>query len=294
MSKIIPIKCAILTSDEHPELIKDDQILLKAMLELGWEAKPVIWNQEHKWSDYNLALIRNTWDYSDNLQQFLSVLKHIEKAGVLLLNPYEIVKWNSNKKYLLDLKKWDIPIVPTVIVDKPKSTQWIAQVSDLGWDNFILKPTVGAGGRNTHKIDFENLSLLGTIFEESKMTEWIVQPYIKSISTEGELSFMFFNGKFSFAIAKIPKKNEFRIHEYYGGTNRKITPGQKDLKAVQAIIENCKKQFTYARVDVVRMSNGKLAVMELETIEPQLYYTHHKPSISDFITAIIDSIKKKL
>src|SRR5215510_12879583 len=96
------------------ELFAEDKLLKRGFEEQGFEADIVVWNQaDIDWNNYDIALIRSTWDYLDQIELFSKVLSRIEASTCKLYNPLEAIRWNVDKHYLFDLEKWNIPIIPT-------------------------------------------------------------------------------------------------------------------------------------------------------------------------------------
>src|SRR5687768_13360076 len=96
------------------DLFSDDRLLVQEFTRRGIEASSVVWrDRDIDWNQFDLALIRSTWDYIDDREHFVAVLSEIEASRCRLFNPLEAVRWNSDKRYLLDLERWRVPTVPT-------------------------------------------------------------------------------------------------------------------------------------------------------------------------------------
>ena len=127
---------------------------------------------------------------------------------------------------------------------------------------------MGASGRNTFCLEHENFNQdINALVGE----DVLIQPFVSSIKTIGEYSFIFFGGKFSHGIIKTPKDGEFRIQEEHGGHVKKYEPSNEELVQVKTILAFLKYPCLYARVDVVKVEN-KFELMELELIEPELFF----------------------
>ena len=101
----------------------------------------------------------------------------------------------------------------------------------------------------------------------------MIQPFLPAIQREGELSFIFVSGQFSHALIKRASAGDYRIQSLYGGTETALLPTPADRTAAQGIMEMLPfaKVPLYARIDMVRLDGGGLAVIEAELIEPYLY-----------------------
>ena len=65
---------------------------------------------------FDLAVLRSTWDYSLRLQEFLRWVDRAS-ARTTLLNPANVVRWNTDKHYLAHLARAGVPVVPSTFVE---------------------------------------------------------------------------------------------------------------------------------------------------------------------------------
>ena len=254
------------------ELFADDRMLVAELQKRGAKAELVAWTDSHiDWNDFDLAIIRSTWDYIDDRQRFISVLERIDASSCALHNPLDIVRWNTDKAYLLDLAKWGVPVVPTLSANgDAQSIQ--ADVASRKWTSAVVKPRVGAGGSGVTLVDAaEVAATLARLDAELPGAEFIVQPLVEAIRTEGELSFVYIDGELNHVLRKMPASGDFRSHGIYGGTMDCIAPTPADREQADAIMRKLPFRPLYTRLDLVRV-DGHLAVMELELIEPVLYF----------------------
>ena len=248
-------------------LFTDDRMLIAAFHERGVEADPVVWSDSSvDWSAYDVALIRSTWDYIDERESFLSVLSTIESSSCRLFNPLAVVRWNSDKSYLFDLPAWGIPIVPTVRAS--------AAIGDLpGWSRVIVKPRVGTGASEVSLVASGEIdATLERLSGAGSLHDYLVQPMVDSVVTEGEWSFIFVAGEFSHALLKKPAAGDYRSQGIYGGTIQSEIPRPDDIRQAEDILAALPYDLLYARLDLVRI-DGRFAIMELELIEPILYFS---------------------
>ena len=247
-------------------LFADDRMLIAAFQQHGVRAEPVVWSDPSvDWNAYDVALIRSTWDYIDEREAFLSVLSAIESSSCRLFNPLDAVRWNSDKSYLFDLDDWGIPVVPTVRASS-------AGGAFAGWSTVVVKPTVGTGASDVSRVASGGL---GAALERlsGSLDDYLVQPMVEAVVAEGEWSFIFVAGEFSHALLKKPAAGDYRSQGIYGGTVQPEAPRPEDLAQAEAILATLPYDLLYARLDLVRV-DGRLAVMELELIEPILYFDH--------------------
>lgn len=257
----------IITEEKYPNLTQDDQVLLAAFENIGIKAIPVLWYNFYP-PEESYILIRTPWDYSENRQSFETFLNLLDSQKCKVFNSLATLKWNMNKRYLLELQNLDIPVVPTTIVDH-YSFNNAEQMLKSG--PIVAKPLVGAGGRDTFLIrSSKDIESTKPLLE----TEVILQPMIESILDEGEYSFLFFGGEFSHALLKTAKAGEFRIQEKHGGQIKSYQPSDEEIQEVRDSLFKVKYPMTYVRVDMVRIE-GKLTIMELEAVEPELFFRLH-------------------
>jgi hypothetical protein len=72
----------------------------------------VWWDPAVRWPEYDLVVIRSTWDYVERLPEFRGWLHDVDEGG-RLRNPAPVVEWNLDKRYLLDLEAEGVPVIPT-------------------------------------------------------------------------------------------------------------------------------------------------------------------------------------
>lgn len=260
-------------------LYYDDFPLIEGFKKLSIEAIPIVWD-EFEISENALILVRTPWDYPLKREKFEDFLEGLSRKNCRVFNSVEILKWNMNKNYMLELPHLGIPTVQTIVSDN-------FQLSDLKNFPIVVKPLVGASGRNTFLISDENDIDKASILLN---TEVMIQPFVESIQTLGEYSYMFFGGKYSHCIVKRPKVGEFRIQAEHGGQYESYSPSESELADIYEIYKNTGREFHYLRIDVVH-HNGRLEVMELEAIEPELFFRYaNQISIDLFVQTIANSI----
>ena len=253
----------LVTCRQFPRLTASDSLLIKPLTSLGFQVRIVPWDDERvKWKEFDTLILRSCWNYHLVPEKFLSWLDLIEKQGIKLWNPYPIVRWNINKKYLFDLQKRGIDIVPTKLISKNSEINLKKYFEEFNCSELIFKPVIGASAYGVKRIS-----------KNTKFTlpagDYLVQPFLKEIY-DGEYSLIFFNKKFSHAVIKIPNAKDFRTQPELGGTEKLIQPDKKIIKQAQNILKQVDSPLLYSRVDGL-IINGKFTLMELELIEPHLF-----------------------
>ena len=150
-------KIGLATCSKLPQLTDEDQLLLNSLGQAGVSAQPVVWDdREVNWQEFPCIVIRSCWDYHTRLDEFLNWLELLEKQNVSILNPADIIRWNCNKRYLLDLEEKDILIVPTVFLQRNSSANLQQLLKNRGWQQAVIKPTVAATAYQTWLTSFDN------------------------------------------------------------------------------------------------------------------------------------------
>lgn len=265
------MKISLLTSNNPKDYVVDEAILLKELKKhQKYEFEYTPWNADVDWSEYKTAVVRNTWDYTSRLSEFLDVLDKIENAGCRVYNDPHLIRWNSNKSYLKELEKAGVSIVPSLFPEEQSLDVAKKKIFEFREEKFILKPLVGAGSQDIRVFD-KKTSLLDHLFglPPSEVENYFLQPFQNTVF-DGEISYFYFNGVFQYAIRKKPKSGDFRVQEEYGGLINKHTPSQLELDRSKAVLDQVGDTL-YARVDALHKSTD-WKLMELELIEPSMFF----------------------
>jgi glutathione synthase/RimK-type ligase-like ATP-grasp enzyme len=158
---------------------------------------------------------------------------------------------------------------------------------------FVLKPCVSGAARHTYKITSENIDGHEAIFSKLIANEsMIIQPFQKNIVDKGEISMMVMNGKYTHSVLKIAKPGDFRVQDDFGGTVHDYTPSQEEITYAENAVKSCPEMPIYARVDVFLDNQNKLALAELELIEPDLWFRNHPEAANELAKGIKERIKQ--
>jgi hypothetical protein len=268
------------------ELFEEDHLLIRGFEAKGFRASPVVWSDPNiDWDQFDIALIRSTWDYLDASEHFLNVLSKIELSSCKLFNPLSVVRWNMDKHYLLELAKQGVPIIPTFMMSDIELDTLRKRFVENQWETVILKPTIGLAASNSYRIPLNQLgNVLTRIKADPSHSEYLIQPFIENIITEGEWSFIFFNQQLSHVLLKKPAQNDYRVQGIYGGTIQASEPHSHDLLQAEAVLDRLPSDILYARLDFVRVGH-QLSVMEVELIEPIFSFNLVPESIERLVNA---------
>ena len=272
------------------ELFTEDDLLIQGFTRQGFQAAPVVWSRAGiDWDRFDIALIRSTWDYIDEPDHFLAVLARIEESSCGLINPRATVQWNINKHYLFDLKEWGLPILPTYLLSWYEPDELQSLFAAEGWQYAVIKPIVGGGSSYTTCLPSRELAaMLEDLAASRSDMDFFVQPFVDTVVNEGEWSYVFFNRQLSHVLLKKPAAGDYRVQGIYGGSVVRADANVSDLQQAEAIIARLPVEHLYARIDFVRL-NGRLAIMEVEMIEPIFSFGLVPESVDRLVTAVKNS-----
>jgi glutathione synthase/RimK-type ligase-like ATP-grasp enzyme len=291
----VPADIAIVTADAyekpnqrdpfHLQVMLEDAYLAEALEQRGLCADTVSWsNPAYDWDRCGALIIRSTWDYLERLPVFEQWLRE-RNAHLRIFNPYETVHWNLDKRYLIELEERGVRTVETRVIPPAETIR--DAMARRGWDEAILKPAVSAGGRYTYRVNAQNCDTVQRAFKQvAEEKEFVLQPFQRSIVDDGELSYMVIAGRFTHAVRKCAKPGDFRVQDDHGGTVAPYTANAEEIALAESVVAHVDPLPVYARVDVVRDNDGALALMELELIEPELFFRFHRPAAHELADAI--------
>lgn len=228
------------------------------------------------------AIIRATWDYTERFDEFVRTLTAIAQQ-TMLINPLSTVLWNLDKHYLRDLFRRGVNIPPTSYIEKGTSGTLAEHSRKCGLTDAILKPVMSAGARHTYRFHGDDTAALESTFRDLVNAEaMMLQPFLSSVVTEGEVTLVMIGGKYSHAVRKRAKEGDFRVQDDFGGTVHPHTPDEAEIRLAEAAMAACDPVPLYGRVDILRDAEGRPAVSELELIEPELWFRFHPASAGVF------------
>ena len=229
---------------------------------------------------YDLILPVIAWGYHRDHGRWLKACTTWSEDGLAVANPAEVLRWNSDKTYLARLADKGVPIPPTRWTDRVTQDQVDAAFAETGAPVLIVKPTVSAGA-------FRTLRLTpGEVLSDAPEGAAMIQPYLKSIETEGETSLLFFGGRFSHAVNKRPVAGDFRIQVQFGGLYRAVAPDAAAMALAEQVLAAIDEPLLYARIDMARDDDGRWVLMEAELIEPDFDLDHDQASGARFAEVV--------
>lgn len=255
----------LLTAANLPDLAPDDQHLAQAYRAAGWTVTVVPWQESPPHAD--LALVRSCWDYTDDPGAFLAALDRVAQR-MPLWNPLATIRWNLDKRYLMELAAAGVPVPPTHVFESTDRPPLGSLCDRLGADEIVVKPVVGAGGADTWRVRRTDASQWARI-PDGKLL--LAQPFLHEVITAGEVSLTFLDGAYSHAVVKRPAAGEFRVQEEHGGSVGPCSPSPALIATASAAVAAIPHAWRYARVDGIITTQG-FQLMELELIEPELFF----------------------
>ena len=256
----------------------DDRFLYEALNKCGIRFDVTVWSRcQHPPPFHRMAVIRTAWDYAASRTacfQFMNFCFGLEKAGTLLLNSWRLMRWNCDKRYILQLSAAGIRTVPTLLLEGTPSSSGLLNMLALarGWTDVIVKPSISSGSRNTARFDIADASqlaaaqrLIDEILSDAAMDHLavpaavLIQPFIPSVSTHGEVSVVCIEGRICHAVCKKPRPNDFRSQSEFGSDVVLHHLSDEERKYVGAVLGACVQQagvhtreMLIARIDFVR------------------------------------------
>ncbi|MEX1024769.1 MAG: hypothetical protein WD226_06785 [Planctomycetota bacterium] len=260
---------------------RDDRYLQRAFEARGASARVVAWDADEDWAGYDLVLLRSTWDYVPRREEFCRWCEAVE-AVTHLENSAALVRWNTDKRYLAELAVRGLATVPSAFVE--------GESLDVppDWDaaRLFLKPVVGAGSNATLRFERDERGLaLGRAHLAAHAAEgpFLLQPYLERVEARGEVSLIYLGDRWTHAVRKIPVPGDWRVQDDHGASDEPhdLTPRERELArtALQLV-----GSPLYLRVDLLETAQGEPLVVELELVEPSLFF-HHAPAAADVLAA---------
>jgi len=250
------------------------------------EVEPRPWSDPGDISGFDLVMPLVAWGYHFEPERWHSLLNRLESEGPAVLNPVPLLRWNSDKRYLAELGRKGIAVIPTRIAERLDEAALADARAEFGAE-LVIKPPVSASADGTHK-----LQLNDPLPDESRGRAMMIQPFLRSVAEEGEYSIMLFGGEYSHAIVKRPKAGDYRVQPHLGGSEQPCTPPPGSIELAKAALAAAPAEAAYARVDMIRDESGALAIIELELIEPALWL-QHAPDDAVFASAIRAALPNK-
>jgi glutathione synthase/RimK-type ligase-like ATP-grasp enzyme len=278
---------ALATYDKRPELAPDDQVLVPALESEGFDVHRVVWSDaDVRWESFDAVVIRSCWDYHLRIIEFNAWLDRLDLGGVRVFNSSSLIRWNSNKRYLVELAGHGTRTVPTRIVPAGHALCAAEILRDEGWPRAVIKPVISASGYETYAISVPlDDNGRATVERVTRAGDALLQPFADEVARVGEFSFVFIDGVHSHATIKRAGRGEFRVQTEHGGSVDPVHAPPPLVSQAAAILALLPETPLYARVDGIER-DGAFVLMELELIEPNLFFEHGTGSAARFAAAM--------
>ncbi len=269
------LRAAVVTCSQVRKLDSDGEAVMDALRSVGLSPEAVVWDEPGvDWAGFRVVLLRSTWDYPERFEEFLSWARRVDRV-TRLLNSFPVVRWNADKRYLSDLESEGLPVVPTRFISPGTPPALPASL-----DEYVVKPAISAGSRNTARYGIGDeeaaLAHVERLLHEGRTV--MVQPYLGKVDSEGESALVYLDGRYRHAARKGPilERGSGLIEGLFAP--EKITPkvpSREEREVADRVISSVRERFgppAYARVDFVPGPEGAPLLLELELIEPSLFF----------------------
>ncbi len=264
-------RIAVATCANMPLADLLDAPFLQACERHGLAAERVPWDSDIDWSRFDGCLVRSTWDWHHHPERFIAWLKTTSSV-TRLWNDLELCLLSLDKRYLRLLASRGVPTVPSEFVSHEHRADIWPVSQRRHWPVCVVKPTLGASAY-----------LAAVLRSNADATEWaashqdfggevVIQPYLPTIETWGELSLVYIGGRYSHAVRKRPRSGDFRVQYEVGGTNSLMDCPRQEREAADMCMAALPRPPMYARIDLVRSVAGEPMVLECELVEPELFF----------------------
>lgn len=282
-----------MTCGQLPALDDDDRLLTTTLAARDLTVVPAVWDDPAvDWTRFDLTVIRSTWDYPPRRDEFVRWARSVPD----LVNPADVVAWNTDKRYLVELAHAGLPVVPTSWL-APSTSPWRPDAAG----EWVVKPAVGAGSRDAGRYQLADaaqyglaVAHVGRLWATDRVA--MAQPYLPTVEDHGETAMVFLGGRFSHAVRKGPLLTgpDVASDELYKqeDISPRVPSGAELALAdrILAAVPGGPGRLLYARVDLVHGLDGAPLLMELELTEPSLYLQHCPGAVDSFAAAIAAAI----
>lgn len=276
------MRIALATCRNIPEPDVDEPMMLEAFAKAGVEAKLLAWDDpDARFADCDLVVIRSTWNYFEHVDDFVAWAARTPR----LRNSAEVVRWNAVKTYLRDLEARGIDVVPTRFVSKGES----ARLGEVPWKDVVVKPLVSAGSFETERFERDDPRGQSFLDRLARERDVMIQKWMPAVNDYGERSLVWIDGEITHAIRKSPR--------FAGGVENvsagevEITPDERAF-AERVVAAAQAKDLLYGRVDIIRDDEGVLRLMELELVEPSLFFKQCPRALDRFVKSAIQLVRR--
>ncbi|MEM7736797.1 MAG: hypothetical protein AAF267_13525 [Deinococcota bacterium] len=273
---------------KYPYVSTSDAVIVRVLETRGHTVDAAPWNGPWQpFEEADVVVVRSTWDYHYMPDVFEEWLTRLEQANITTYNPINLMRWNMSKTYLLELSAKGINVPQSACVT-PGDT--LANVMTReGLADVVVKPIQGASGVLVERVSLDSAQTWERDVRLNRPdATWLIQAFVPEIAA-GELSLVFFAGELAHAVLKLPNEQDFRVNGQYGSTTTVTTVSAEVLQDAQKVLATLPNMPLYARVDGIAQE-GRLCLLELELIEPGLFFDLVPSSAEQFADALEASL----
>lgn len=255
----------------------DDWPLHSQLLRRGHTISTPAWTDpEIDWSVFDAVLLRTTWDYAHQREAFVAWADRVS-AQTLLINSAELVRWNTDKRYLKTLASSGVRTIETCWIDRGEQVSVATEMRLRGWHRGFIKPVFGATARETLRFTADDEGLGQAQAHVDRLVDGeplMLQPYAPSVEHVGERSAIVIDGAVTHAVVKRAVPGDYRVQDDHGGTDAPTELSEEEQELVARTVAAVPFPCLYVRVDMLEDGEGRPCVIECEAVEPSLFFRH--------------------
>ena len=258
----------LITCVAHPALPVDDAVLVDSLRRRGLRVVIAPWDAAVTGDPSCLTVLRAAWTSHLDPRAFIQWLDRTAGASSLL-NGHLFIRWNFDKRYLIELGQRGAAVIPTALLESANAEAIEKVLHALPAGDIVVKPRYGAESYGTARVaQWEAHERIAAHFPRfGSNGGLLVQPFIPAVERERERSLVFIDGLFSHALYREP----FGLGPTIQSPDNIHTPSEEELGYCHALFDLLPHRLTYARVDLIPLAAGP-ALMELEAIDPSLFF----------------------
>jgi len=236
------------------------------------DAAIVDWDDDQvDWSTFDVVVLRSPWDYHRRRGEFLDWATAVSGVSTLW-NPLSLLRWNTDKRYLDELRTEGVPIVPSTFLTDRAAVD--AHATSGGFaGRIVVKPTVGASASGvlaTYGDADVGLAHARRLLGAGLIP--MVQPYLSGVGSQGETGLVYLAGDYSHAFRRRVVLRP--AAELDGDVLGEEESGPRVATDAERAVGDAVMRFlpptAYTRIDLLPTDTGPV-VLEVEVTEPSLF-----------------------
>jgi glutathione synthase/RimK-type ligase-like ATP-grasp enzyme len=279
-------RVAFATWSGEPHLSPDDELAAEICRRRGVTVDARPWDAACDWRAYAAVVLRSTWNYHLQPERFLAWVAHLDAHRVPLWNPPAVIRWNLHKRYLRAIDVGGVEVPETIVLSRGDAPSLAALLDDRGWPSAVVKPAISASAFETAMVARGDAAAYQAAFAAGlRERDLLVQQPVAGIAG-GELSVIFFRGRYSHTVRKTPVPGEFRVQESLGGRVEPYEPDAAAIDRCRRVLAQVPGPTLYARIDGVPRGDT-FVLLEVEVLEPSLFLGFDSGAAERFADAVL-------